>query len=237
MLLVKTHVGGARQQLNNILKENTLTTINVPSYWPYWTTDEVRKFYFTSADGSLAPEIITFSYDPQTQSMCYKDYDENMVWKDTWFLRNKKGFGLAEWRDDYPQTDSTLKTLFGPIRSLVFSTPIGWGTENQTLPSTFYNKPQVSFFESTPPQVGSCQQWVVFEQLLPTFANRYGAYQDVLVFTYQQKWGSTQTGARYWMAKGVGPVSIVWIGVSPTGSIIQSVQLDAQITSSVNIVS
>jgi hypothetical protein len=213
--------------------------INVPTYWPMWLNSEIRKFYYTSSDGSLEPIYSTFSYDPTSGSILYKDYNATGVWQDTWYYYAKNGYGIAEWRDDYPQTNSIQKAIFGPVKKVVMGEPIGWG---QFLPigGVYQNNPTFNAMKSCPPQFGDGWQYVKVEDLLSSYTTRHGdTYTDVLQFFYQQKWGNgKQTGARYWMAKNVGPVSIQWIGVNPqTGQPIESVRLDAIVTSDNQLIS
>ena len=55
-------------------------------------------------------------------------------------------------------------------------------------------------------------------------------FNDVLVFAYAQTWGEKTVGARYWMAKGVGPVAIEWIGYQNEQVIYTSPRIDAKIS-------
>jgi hypothetical protein len=192
-----------------------MTDIAVAAYWPFFMGAEKRKFYYTTEDNSIPPISSVFQYDPNTGSMLYLDYDAAGTWKDTWYYYYDPGFGVAEWRDDYPQTNKWLKCIFGPTKKLVFSEPIGWGNMVE-LGSGYANKPKVDPLKSRPPEIGGCYQSVLFEQLLDTYTTRHGdTYKDVLVFNYLQDWTKSCTGARYWMAKGVGPVSVQWLGVLP----------------------
>jgi len=189
--------------------------INVASYWPFFVSSEKRKFYYTTDDGSMPPISSVFQYDGSTNSMQYVDYDAAGNWKDTWFYQYRPDFGVAEWRDDYPQNNKLYKRIFGSTKKLVFSEPIGWGN-SVALGSGYANRPKVDPFWSVPPQIGGCYQSVLFEQILDYYTTRHGdTYNDVLVFNYLQDWTKECSGARYWMAKGVGPVSVQWLGVLP----------------------
>ncbi len=198
-----------------------------------FTTQETRRFDYTSPDGSLAPMTSIFEYDPATRSMLYENFDANMSWQNTWFYRANPAYGIAEWRDDYPQTNDLLKAVFGPVKKVIMAIPIGWGA---TLPvgGVFRNMPAFSFFRSSPPQLGIGFQSVTLEAVLDDFTTRDGTtYHDVAEFLYQQSWGTgPQIGARYWMAKGVGPVAIQWVGVDPaTHQTIETARMDAVVTS------
>ena len=198
-------------------------SVFVPAYWPFFKTAERRTFDYTSSDLKDAPFSSIFSYNASNDSMTYDDFDANGVWTDTWLYQYRKGFGVAEWRDDYPQS-GWLATAFGPTKRVVFSTPIGWGEFQDIGGAAYLNRPILDPFLSAPPQFGSCMQCVKFENVLPTFGTRMGRmFSDVLVFSYLQLWGTRCTGARYWMAKGVGPVALQWLGVAP-----DQVQLLAQ---------
>jgi hypothetical protein len=55
-------------------------------------------------------------------------------------------------------------------------------------------------------------QLVVLEELLPNITIRDVAFADTLVFSYAQEWnGGAVVGARYWMARDVGPVAVAFI--------------------------
>ena len=206
--------------------------INVASYWPLFTTGEKRKFYYTTADNSLEPISATFEYDPATKSMLYKDFNATGDWVDTWYYYAKPGYGIAEWRDDYPQKVDWQKKIFGPVKKVVMSEPIGWG-ENLPVGGIYTNKPKFSPLKSVPPQFSDGWQWVQLEAIMSSFTTRHGdIYDDVIQFWYQQRWGNgTQGGARYWMAKWVGPVAVQWIAPNPqTGQPVVTARLDAIVT-------
>lgn len=206
--------------------------INLPSYWPLFMTGERRKFYYTTEDGSLEPIISVFEYDQINKCMLYKDYNAVGEWQDTWFYYVKSGYGIAEFRDDYPQKVKWQEKIFGPVKKVVMSTPIGWG-ENLPVGGVYQNNPKFDFFKSCPPQISDGWQWVQLEDVLPSFTTRHGdTYNDVIQFWYQQRWGNgQQAGARYWMAKGVGPVAVQWIAPDPkTGQPIVTARMDAIVT-------
>ena len=172
--------------------------IFTPAYWPFFKTHELRRFDYTAPNTPSFTSV--FSYDVGSDSMLYNNWDANMVWLNKWYYQYRPGFGVAEWRDDYPGG-----------KKVVMSPPIGWG-EFQDVGSTYQNSPKFDFFKCWPPATGSGKQIVVFEQLLPFYTARGRSYSDVLVFSYLQNWnGKPATGARYWMALGVGPVSCQFI--------------------------
>jgi hypothetical protein len=68
---------------------------------------------------------------------------------------------------------------------------------------------------------------------LPEFTLSNGdKYEDVLTMVYQQSWGSKTTGARYYMAKGIGPIALNWIAPDPNkpGNFITTARMDAKYT-------
>jgi len=158
--------------------------IFVPAYWPLFKTHELRRFDYKAPD---APNFTSvFSYDSGSDSMLYNNYDANGTWLNRWYYRYNPGFGIAEWRDDYPNN-----------KKVVLSPAIGWG-EFQAIGSTYQNKPQFDFLKCWPPAFGSGEQIVTFEQHLPTYIATTQSYSDVLVFSYIQSWnGKPATGARY----------------------------------------
>jgi hypothetical protein len=45
---------------------------------------------------------------------------------------------------------------------------------------------------------------------------------------YQQSFGSKTAGARYWLAKGIGPIAVQWIAPNPaTGDLVVTSRMDA----------
>jgi hypothetical protein len=203
-------------------------TILVAAYWPFFNTHEWRRFDYTAVDGSMAPITSVFSYDPTTASMLYDDYDGKGVWKDRWFYQYRAGFGVAEWRDDYPG------------KKVVMNPPIGWGNL-VTLGSDYINYPAMDPFKCWPPSFSKGVQCVHYEALLPNFLVSSGiVYNDVLQFTYLQSWdGKPATGARYWMALGIGPVAVQWIAQDPNdrSKLIETARMDAVVTSYNNLTS
>mgnify|MGYP003335461241 CR=1 FL=1 len=132
----------------------------------------------------------------------------------------RPGFGIAEWRDDYPGG-----------KKVVMNPPIGWG-EYAEIGGDYINYPKMSPFQSWPPAMAQGVQCVAYEALMSNWSNTVSSYKDVLQFTYLQSWsGKPGAGARYWMAKGVGPVAVQWIAPSPiTGQPVVTARLDAIVT-------
>lgn len=186
--------------------------IYVPDYWPLFKTNELRRFDYTDPTGSMPPITAVFVYDKGTDSMLYIDYDAHLTWEDTWYYKVTQD-GLMEWRDDYPG------------KKVVMSPGIGWGGF-VNIGGTYMNKPKMSPFQSWPPAIASGVQIVAYEALI----------DDILIFTYLQSWsGKPGTGARYWMKKGVGPVSVQWLAQDPTDPygkrLIETARMDAVVTS------
>jgi len=179
-------------------------TLFVPAYWPFFNTHELRRFDYTTSDGSAPPFTSVFSYDQGSNSMLYNNYDSAGTWLNRWYYQYRTGFGVAEWRDDYPGN-----------KKVVLNPPIGWG-EFQDVGSVYQNKPKFDFFRSWPPANSSGDQIVVFEQLLASFTASAVTYTDVIQFSYLQSWdGKPASGARYWMALGVGPVATSFLTQDP----------------------
>lgn len=169
-----------------------MTTIFVPQFWPFFTTSELRRFDYTSTQEGAPPFTSVFSYDVGSKSMLYNNYDSALTWLNKWYYDYRPGFGVAEWRDDYPKG-----------KKVVLSPPIGWG-EFVEIGSVYQNKPKFSFFKCWPPASEYGDQIVQFEQLIPEM----NSYKNVLQFSYLQSWGGkAATGARYWMAENVGPIA------------------------------
>ena len=196
--------------------------IFVPGFWPFWKTPgKMRRFDYKALDGSMPPITVVFAYDAGTDSMLYIDYNAHLNWVDTWYYTYQPGFGVNEWRDDYPG------------KKVVMKPGIGWG-EYQEIGGTYINYPQMSPFQSWPPAVAKGVQIVAYEALHDSWTNTVGTYKDVLQFTYLQAWdGKPGGGARYWMPLGVGPVSVQWIAQNPqdpySAPLIETSRMDATI--------
>jgi hypothetical protein len=202
-----------------------MTTINVVEYWPFWTTPgKLRRFDYTAIDDSMPPITAVFAYDVGSKSMLYVDYDAHLNWKDTWYLKYDPRNGVMEWRDDY---EGGKKVVMNP--------GIGWGNI-QEIGGSYINYPKMDPFQSWPPAMAQGVQIVAYEELLPSFRLTNGkVYNDVLVFTYLQSWsGKPGGGARYWMAKGVGPIAVQWLAQDPTNPyskpLIQTARMDADVS-------
>lgn len=191
----------------------------IPAYWPFFKSGELRRFDYQAPDTPSFTSV--FSYDKGSDSMLYNNYDSAGTWLNKWFYRYNPGFGVAEWRDDYPNN-----------KKVVLSPAIGWG-EFQDVGSDYINYPRFDFFKCWPPASSSGVQIVHFEEHISQM-NVLGAYyQDVIQFTYLQNWnGKPATGARYWMALGVGPIKTQFLtqeATDPT-KVTESVIWDAKIT-------
>ena len=117
--------------------------IFIPDYWPLWKDNtKLRRFDYTDPTGSMPPITSVFTYDKGTDSMLYVDYDAHLTWKDTWYYQYRQGFGIAEWRDDYPG------------KKVVMSPPIGWG-EYVDIGGSYVNKPKMDLLRSWPPSMAS----------------------------------------------------------------------------------
>ena len=76
----------------------------------------------------------------------------------------------------------------------------------------YINYPKFSFFKCWPPAKESGVQIVTFEQRISQMEVFGVYYPDVLQFSYLQSWGGKpSTGARYWMAFGVGPIATTFL--------------------------
>lgn len=171
-----------------------MTKLFIPAYWPLFKTHELRRFDYKGT--GMPPFTSVFSYDAGSDSMLYNNYGADGKWLNKWFYQYRPGFGIAEWRDDYPGN-----------KKVVLLPPIGWG-EFQEVGSVYQDKPKFDFFKCWPPATSSGDQIVYFEQHLSSFTACAVTYDDVIQFSYLQSWnGKPATGARYWMALGIGPVA------------------------------
>lgn len=196
-----------------------MAKIFVPAYWPLFKTGELRRFDYVAPDTPSFTSV--FSYDKGSDSMLYNNYLPDGSWGNRWYYRYNTGFGIAEWRDDYPKG-----------KKVVLNPPIGWG-EFQEVGSDYIDYPKFDFFKCWPPAASKGVQIVHFEQRLSAFTACAVTYQDVIQFTYLQNWdGKPATGARYWMALGVGPVATQFLTQDAKDPKIvnESVRWDATVT-------
>ena len=165
----------------------------VPAYWPFFKSGELRRFDYSNPDAPSFTSV--FSYDKGSDSMLYNNYDSAGTWLNKWYYQYRTGFGVAEWRDDYPGN-----------KKVVLNPPIGWG-EFQEVGSDYIDYPKFDFFKCWPPAASKGVQIVHFEEQISQMNVLGVYYQDVIKFSYLQNWnGKPATGARYWMALGVGPI-------------------------------
>lgn len=194
--------------------------IFVPAYWPLFKSHELRRFDYSAPNTPSFTSV--FSYDVGSDSMLYNNYDSNLTWLNRWYYRYNPGFGIAEWRDDYPGN-----------KKVVLSPAIGWG-EFQGVGSDYINYPKFDFFKCWPPATSNGVQIVHFEQRLSSFTACAVTYTDVIQFSYLQAWnGKPGNGARYWMALGVGPVAVSFLAQDATDpkKVTETVRWDAKVTS------
>ena len=191
----------------------------VPAYWPFFKSGELRRFDYSNPDAPSFTSV--FSYDKGSDSMLYNNYDSAGTWLNKWYYQYRTGFGVAEWRDDYPGN-----------KKVVLNPPIGWG-EFQEVGSDYINYPKFDFFKCWPPASSKGVQIVHFEEQISQMNVLGVYYQDVIKFSYLQNWdGKPATGARYWMALGVGPIATQFLtqdAKDPT-KIEESVVWNAKIT-------
>ena len=172
--------------------------IFIPAYWPNWQSHQLIRFDYSAPE--MPPFTSVFSYDAGSDSMIYSNYDANLNFLNKWWYRYNVGFGICEYRDDYPNN-----------KVIVMNPGIGWG-EFQSVGSVYQNKPKFDLFRCSPPAMGSGLQIVAFESLLSSYTAAGVTYDNVLVFSYLQSWnGKPATGARYFMQLGLGPVATQFI--------------------------
>ena len=188
----------------------------VPAEWPFFKSGELRRFDYSNPDAPSFTSV--FSYDKGSDSMLYNNYDSAGTWLNKWYYQYRTGFGVAEWRDDYPGN-----------KKVVLNPPIGWG-EFQEVGSDYINYPKFDFFKCWPPASSKGVQIVHFEEQISQMNVLGVYYQDVIKFSYLQNWdGKPATGARYWMALGVGPIKTQFLTQDAT-KVEESVVWEAKIT-------
>jgi hypothetical protein len=197
--------------------------IYIGNYWPFFFTG-LRQFQYSTKDGAVAPYTSNFYYDNTRSSMAYENYAADGTFLNKWFMQIRPAFGVAEWRDDYPPDKDNPR---GKI--IVMDPPIGWGNV-ETVPGNYYNKIETDPWQCIPFTIAEAEQTVVYEELLPTFTTWHGdTFENVLVFSYAQKWGKNVSGARYWMAENIGPIGVSFIIQNPDGTFTTWERSDAKV--------
>ena len=211
----------------------------VVDFWPFPALNTTRTFTYFNPDNSSANVASVFRLDINSGSVLYEDY-LNGKWFNTWYLRYDEKYGVAEWRDDNPQTG--WKALFGTVKNQTYrpGNEIYWGNV-QRIGDKIENSIVIDYGKSAnilPPFKGFWSYgWQEVE-----FTNFHGTYMDcigqvwneVLEFQYFQKWNGKTTGAIYRCPKGIGPVEIQWLGINNNEEEITSKPIAAKVTNSVN---
>lgn len=209
-----------------------MTNIIASEYWPKPAYGWIRQFHYkdvgpqpdTTVHGTMPDLHSWFTYDPSTESVLYIDYDDKMKWKDTWYLKYTYN-GVEEWRDDNLVEPESWKTkLFGNRNKIVFydGYPIFWGNACE-IGKTYFNYPKANPFASWPPQNIKGTQSFCYQEKLDTF----NGYKDVVTLIYNQSWQKKNYGAKYWMAKGIGPVAVQWVMRAEDGKVLTTNRMDA----------
>lgn len=210
-------------------------SIKALDYWPTPGIGAIQCFHYKDA-GPQADTVVSatmpdmyslFVWDDKTSSLLYVDYDKDMKWKDTWYIRHRLGKGLEEWRDDNIIEKTDWKTkIFGTRNKIVFRDdyPIRWGDVVE-LGKTYTSYPKSNFFACSPPQLLNGTQSFCYQERIDSF----NGYKDVVTLIYNQAWGKNNGGAKYWMARGIGPVAVQWI-TRQGDKVITTNRMDATVT-------
>ena len=199
----------------------------VPDYWPNAKYGKIYNFHYVTVDKSMPDLIVKFLLSDDKKDLLYVDYDAEGKWVDTWYMRYIPGEGLMEWRDDYPKGG-----LFGARKKIVMNPAIGWG-EWAVIGETYKNYPKMNPFSSNPPSFQKGTQIVIYESWTPSMTLSNGdKYEDILTIVYQQSWGKKTSGARYYLAKGIGPIALNWIAPHPNkpSEYVTTARMDAKYT-------
>lgn len=209
--------------------------IRAEAYWPpffYKNPKAVGMTFIYETVPNLDQWSSVFRYDANTNSMTLVQLDKDGKFMNRWYLRSDLEFGVAEWRDDVPQT-GFWAWFCGPNKKVVMDPAIGWGDIIE-IGKTYANQPQFSTFKCCPPQIGTGSQIIVWEQLHDQFTLHNGkSYNNVLQFLYKQSWNDgLWRGARMWMALDAlpgfgGPIANQWAAQNTDGSIVEMPRQDA----------
>ena len=213
-------------------------TFMARDYWPAVPLGKIYKFHYKDAGPQYdttvpapLPDMSTWFVWDSDGSLLYVDYDKDMVWKDTWYIKFQLNGQIDEWKDE-----DISNTFFCPKKKIVFSSPIGWSPPGTVeFGPDYVTYPKSDFFKCCPPQLLKGWQSVRFEKHLDSFTTVNGQeFKDVITMIYQQGFGKKTYGARYWMARAIGPVAVQWIAPNPDKTaepkIVITNRLDAQWT-------
>lgn len=196
-------------------------TINTKDYWPLFKHGGKIRYDYTGAKPETAPLAAEIYYDAEKDCMCFREYDVKDgkdVWRDSWFYKYVEGFGIAEFRDEYPSPGA----WWGDKKIVVLNPPIGWA-DRQQIGTTYSNEPAFEPEECIPPSIAYGNQEVIFERKYSEYQNAHMAFGDAVRFRYYQWWnGGNKGGAIYWFAAGRGPVTQQFLAVLPTGEEVYS---------------
>ena len=196
-------------------------TIRTKDYWPLFKHSGVIRYDYTGTKPETAPLAAEIFYDPSKDAMCFKEYnieDGKDVWRDSWFYRYVDGFGIAEFRDDYPSPGA----WWGDTKIVSLLPPIGWG-DTVRIGDTYANEPAFDTTACVPPAIAYGNQQVIFERKYDEYQNAHAFWIDVVRFRYYQWWGGgNKGGAIYHFAPARGPVTQQFLAVLPTGEEVYS---------------
>ena len=78
-----------------------MTQIRAFEYWPWPPLGRIAKFHYidvgpepdTNLNAPMPDMHSWFVWDEKSSSLLYVDYDKDMKWKDTWYIKQKLGYG------------------------------------------------------------------------------------------------------------------------------------------------
>ena len=190
-------------------------------YWPFFKHGGKIRYDYSGTKPETAPLSAEIFYDAEKDCMVFKEYnvtDGKDEWRDTWYYRYDEGFGVAEFRDDYPSPGS----WYGDVKIVALDPPIGWGDTVQ-IGDEYANEPAFDFEKCVPPQIAYGNQVVKYERKYDEYQNAHMTFGDTVRFRYYQWWnGGNKGGAIYHFARGRGPVTQQFLAVLPDGAEVYS---------------
>lgn len=188
-----------------------MPVFNARTYWPQPAIGRTLTNTFSSG-------IVQTYVTTDEGSVVYRQVI-NGAWDSDWYYRISPTGDVLEYRDDYPRKRWLDYLWFWRKNRQVWcldGREIYWGCDNLlTTQGVSITRPCET--RGLLGQLGV--QELGFYDVLPMCHTAAGLFHDVLVMEYWQQWsGGKISGAKMWMAPGIGTIAAEWsLDRKPTG--------------------